>query len=125
MHPASKAWQRNNKATTAEFWCLVKQWRPANQETVRKNWLDYYAENGEELRRVKRECPQARAAATEARMRRVAAQKRATLSGLEGKDFYQVYLERELLSCKHGKTYHVDCCNGTLHAQGIGKIRAT
>lgn len=27
--------------------------------------------------------------------------------------------------CKDGKTYHVDCCDGTLHAQGIGKIRAS
>tara|TARA_R100001460_G_scaffold24464_4_gene49146 strand:- start:823 stop:984 length:162 start_codon:yes stop_codon:yes gene_type:complete len=24
--------------------------------------------------------------------------------------------------CKDS-TYHVDCCDGTLHAQGIGKVR--
>ena len=22
--------------------------------------------------------------------------------------------------CKDGKSYHIDCCDGTLHAQGIG-----
>ena len=86
----------------------MESWRPANKDTVRKNWSDYYAKNGKEIRRVYRECPKKRAMAAEARMRRIARIKKATLSQLKPSDFKHIYLARELMSIEHGVDYEVD-----------------
>jgi len=86
----------------------MESWRPANKDKVRKNWSDNYAKNGKEIRRVCRECPKKRAMAAEARMRRIARVKKATLSQLKPSDFKHIYLAREIMSIEHGVDYEVD-----------------